>query len=134
MKNALIADTHSAIWFLSKDKKLSQTARQAMRKATASGDPIYISAITLVEMAYLIEKNRLDEMHIKNLLREINSPSSNYELVSIDLAITQTLRKIPRDDVPDMPDRIIAATALHLGLPLVTRDSKIRSANLTTVW
>ena len=31
---------------------------------------------------------------------------------------------VPRDVVPDMPDRIIAATALYLGLPLVTRDSE----------
>jgi predicted nucleic acid-binding protein len=33
-----------------------------------------------------------------------------------------------------MPDRIIAATAFHLGLPLVTRDAQIRSANITTIW
>lgn len=31
-------------------------------------------------------------------------------------------------DVPDMPDRIVAATALKLGLPLLTRDRKIRLA------
>jgi predicted nucleic acid-binding protein len=33
-----------------------------------------------------------------------------------------------------MPDRIIAATALALGLPLVTRDRKIRAADLETIW
>jgi len=33
-----------------------------------------------------------------------------------------------------MPDRIIAATALHLGLPLVTRDQRIAAAGIKTVW
>ncbi len=35
---------------------------------------------------------------------------------------------------PDMPDRIIGATALHLGLPLITRDGKIRASDLRTIW
>jgi predicted nucleic acid-binding protein len=30
-----------------------------------------------------------------------------------------------------MPDRIIAATALHLGVPLVTRDLNIRASGVT---
>jgi predicted nucleic acid-binding protein len=33
-----------------------------------------------------------------------------------------------------MPDRIIAATALHLGLPLVTRDARIVASGINTVW
>ena len=41
------------------------------------------------------------------------------------------MSQIPRDVVPDMPDRIIAATALSNSLPLVTRDLKIRA--LTTI-
>ena len=37
--------------------------------------------------------------------------------------------------VPDMPDRIVAASALALGLPLVTKDLNIRRlANLKTIW
>jgi len=131
---AVVADTHSAVWFLSKDPQLSQPARQAMRDAVDAAEPIYVSAISLVELAYLVEKGRLPEQKIQDLLKEIRDPASNFELVPIDLAVTQTLRQIPRTDVPDMPDRIIAATALHLSLPLVTRDNKIRAANLTTVW
>lgn len=37
--------------------------------------------------------------------------------------------------VADMPDRIIVATALHLGLPLISRDAAIaRSAAVPMVW
>ena len=48
--------------------------------------------------------------------------------------ISTSLRQIPRAAVPDMPDRIIAATALALELPLVTRDGKIRASNVETIW
>ena len=37
--------------------------------------------------------------------------------------------------VPEMPDRIIAATAQSLGLPLVTRDCRIQNLSaLVTIW
>ena len=52
----------------------------------------------------------------------------------LDLGVADSIRGIPRDLVPDMPDRIIAATALHLNLPLVTRDQRIRSAGIGTIW
>jgi predicted nucleic acid-binding protein len=54
-----------------------------------------------------------------------------YHLTEV---VAESLELVPRKDVPDMPDRIIAATALHLGLPLVTRDGKIRAVNITTIW
>jgi predicted nucleic acid-binding protein len=44
------------------------------------------------------------------------------------------LERIPRDAVPDLPDRVISATALALGLPLVTRDARIREAGIETIW
>jgi PIN domain nuclease of toxin-antitoxin system len=134
MKKAVVSDTHSAVWYLLKLPKLSAAAFQAMRNAENNNERIYISAITLIELTYLIEKNRLQEQDLQDLLNEIRNPASNFELISIDLAVTQSLRQIPRSEVPDMPDRIIAATPLYLNLPLVTRDNKIRAANLTTIW
>ena len=60
------------------------------------------------------------------------------QLVSLSLTlnvfVAAALANIPRDRVPDMPDRIIAATALYLGVPLVTRDAMIRAAPITTIW
>jgi PIN domain nuclease of toxin-antitoxin system len=36
--------------------------------------------------------------------------------------------------LPDLPDRIIAATALRLNLPLVTRDRKIQASQVNSIW
>jgi predicted nucleic acid-binding protein len=44
------------------------------------------------------------------------------------------MRHVPRTAVPDMPDRIVAATAVFLGVPVISRDGRIRAANLRTVW
>jgi PIN domain nuclease of toxin-antitoxin system len=33
-----------------------------------------------------------------------------------------------------LPDRIIAATAVHLGVPVISRDRKIQSSSIATVW
>jgi predicted nucleic acid-binding protein len=61
----------------------------------------------------------------------------NNSFVSQDLTedIAQILQQIPRSTVPDMPDRIIAATALHLNLPLVSKDRKIQALqSIQIVW
>ncbi|WP_407894468.1 PIN domain-containing protein [Scytonema sp. NUACC26] len=54
--------------------------------------------------------------------------------MTLDFNIALTMSEISRSVVPDMPDRIIAATARYLGLPLVTCDTKIQSADIETIW
>jgi predicted nucleic acid-binding protein len=39
-----------------------------------------------------------------------------------------------RSEIPDMPDRIIAATAIHLGVPVLSRDGRIRASSVRTIW
>lgn len=44
------------------------------------------------------------------------------------------MRSVDRRQVPDLPDRVIAATALHLSVPLISRDGKIRASGVATIW
>jgi PIN domain nuclease of toxin-antitoxin system len=48
--------------------------------------------------------------------------------------IASRTREVSRDAVPDMPDRIIAATALELSVPIISRDGKIKASGLNTIW
>jgi len=48
--------------------------------------------------------------------------------------IIDTMLAVPRVDIPDMPDRIVAATALYFGVPVISRDGRIRASNVLTVW
>jgi predicted nucleic acid-binding protein len=54
--------------------------------------------------------------------------------VSFTPDMADTLRGISRSLIPDMPDRMIAATALALGVSLVSRDQRIQSSGVPTIW
>lgn len=102
--------------------------------AAATGAPTYLSAISLVEVVYLVERGRIAGHAFNKFVHELGREYPAFTVVPLDGKIAATLRSIPRSVVPDMPDRIIAATALHLNLPLVTRDRRLRSAGIQTIW
>ena len=132
--SAIVADTHAMVWYLTDPIKLSTAAVTAFNNATNKGDPIFMSTISLVELCYLVEKGKLPRSTMITVLGAFSLPATPLELMSVTPEIALTLGKIPRDIVPDMPDRVIAATALELGLPLVTRDHKIIASGIPTIW
>mgnify|MGYP006297931043 CR=1 FL=1 len=58
---ALLLDTHAVVWYLSDDARLSSGASTAIDSAVHEGNALYLSAITLVEITYLVEKGRLPD-------------------------------------------------------------------------
>jgi predicted nucleic acid-binding protein len=44
------------------------------------------------------------------------------------------MTRVPRADVPDLSDHIIAATALYFNVPLISRDGKIQASDLRAIW
>ena len=54
--------------------------------------------------------------------------------ITVGQEIAEAMHRIPRHEVPDLPDRVISATALHLDVPLITRDGKIRTSSVPTIW
>jgi PIN domain nuclease of toxin-antitoxin system len=131
---AAVLDTHAAIWYVFTPSDLSQAAIQFVRQATADGKPLYISAISLVEIIYLVERKRVPLEALQRIESALKDNSSSLVVAPLDAAVAEAMPRIPRAIVSDMPDRIIAATALHLGLPLVTRDLRIHSAGIRTIW
>ena len=132
--SAVAADTHSLIWYLDSPGNLSVTALAALRRAESAGDSIYISAISIVEIVYLVEKARLPAAALVSVTRAVQDPGSAVVVVPLEAHVASAVQLIPRSMVPDMPDRIIAATALHVGVPLVTRDARIRASTIATIW
>jgi PIN domain nuclease of toxin-antitoxin system len=128
-----VADTHAMIWYVWSDPRMSPAARAAFDDAAASGDRIGVSSISLVEIIYLIEKRRVDPSTLQRILTLI-ALGTLLAVVFVDRDVANALATLPRDQVPDMPDRIIAATALHLGVPLISRDGKIRASSVRTIW
>jgi PIN domain nuclease of toxin-antitoxin system len=82
----------------------------------------------------LVEKNRLPAAAYEDLKKALNNPNHVLQEAPLTAGVVEALRQVPRDVVPDMPDRIVAATALYLGVPVISRDARIRAAKLQTVW
>jgi PIN domain nuclease of toxin-antitoxin system len=131
---AIIADTHAAIWYLTNNPKLSQVAARALDEASASGDPILIPSISLVELTYLVEKERIPSDARKKLVDVLALPDSPYELAPLDAAVAAPVELIDRNLVPDLPDRVIAATALARNAALASREGKIRVTQIRVIW
>jgi len=129
-----VLDTHAAIWYFHRSRELSSAALQSIRRAVEGGRPVYVSAISLVETIYLVERGRLPLEALQRLEAGLKDAASGLRVQPVDEDVAQAVHRVPRVVVPDMPDRIIAATALHLGLPLVTRDRRIQSAGIKTIW
>jgi len=129
-----VTDTHGLIWYLEDSPRLGVEAKAAFDACDSGVAFIYVPTICLVELVYLCEKGRVPwqlwEQFGVALLTEV----TGLRVADLTASVVGTLRKIPREVVPDMPDRIIAATALDLDLPLISRDRKIVSADLTTLW
>ncbi len=132
---AILADTHALLWYLQAPSLLSFAADHALTEADESGAGIGFSAISLIEACYLAEKNRIASAAWHELLALLADRTMPLAVIPVDESVARSIGHVPRNHIPDMPDRIIAATALAHGLPLVTRDQRLREARVVrTIW
>jgi PIN domain nuclease of toxin-antitoxin system len=129
-----VTDTHAALWYLFKNPRLSAAARSFIDDAAAAGKTILLSPISLAEIVYLTEKDRLPLSAYEALKRALADDEYVIEEAPFNAEIVEAMRSVPRADVPDMPDRIVAATAVYFGVPAISRDGKIRASSVQTVW
>ena len=129
-----IADTHAVIWYLFSDPRLGKVASAFIENTIANGNHVGVSAITIAEMIYLIEKGRIPQNALNDLRAATADPKAVLQYVSLDENIAVKMMDVSRKDLPDLPDRIIAATASFYNVPLLTRDERIQGLNLQTIW
>ena len=126
-----ITDTHSLIWYLTNDKRLSRKAYLIFEGCDRGEEIIVIPTIVLAEIIYICEKKRLN-IEFKSILKKINN-SLNYQPLSLTLDII--LKIIDMIEIPDMHDRIIIASTSIIDGILITKDRTIRKSNLVkTLW
>jgi PIN domain nuclease of toxin-antitoxin system len=126
-----LADTVAIVRHLGKRRKLGKDADKILTEADDGLHHIYISTITLMEVLYLAEANRI-AISLFQLISHISS-GKNYSIVPVDEAVVLTAVAIT--DVPELHDRIIVASAKYLDVPILTADAIIsKSAHIQTVW
>lgn len=134
MSIRVVADTHAILWYFYDDARLSTTAAMILDAAAQAGDQIAIASITLAEIVYLIEKGRIHRLAFERILGAIEQANPTLVEIPLDRTIIGAMRQLDRLQVPDLPDRIIAATGLYLQVPVISRDHKIRASSVATIW
>ena len=125
----LLLDTHSLIWFLNGDEKLSDKAKSAIE------DPCNTKIVSIASIWEIAIKISLDKFRFPNGFKHFLDmvEDNGFEILPITFehAIElSTLEFIHRDPF----DRLLIAQCTIDKLIIVTKDDNIKRYNIKTIW
>lgn len=132
--NKYVLDTHTLIWYLEGNSKLSHKVK------TIIDDPeseLILPAIALAEAMFIVEKRKTDIVDVTSLLSDIDN-DPRIQLFALDRTVMD--KTLTLQEIPEMHDRQIAATALVLAdlehtVHLLTKDNiLVASDSVSTIW
>jgi PIN domain nuclease of toxin-antitoxin system len=130
----ILLDTHAWLWLCLEPRRLSPPATAAIRRAASDGG-LSLASISLLEVAMLVARGRITAQGTPEtwLARMLDASAVTVREITPAIA---TLAAHLSDDFPGDPaDRLIAATARATGVPLVSRDARMRESPLVeTIW
>ena len=126
-----VTDTHSLVWYLSEDYRLSVKAKEIFEYVEKGNIAIIIPTIVLAELFYICENKGL--LNIFYLIIEKIKEGSSFIAYNLDLNIIVEFKDLL--NISEMHDRIIVATARLLKADVITKDEEIEdSGYVKTVW
>ncbi|MBI5305546.1 MAG: PIN domain-containing protein [Chloroflexi bacterium] len=128
--NEFVADTVALVLRL-EERKMGANAESVFERVESSQATIYIPAMVLAEILYLSEKRRI--VTSLDTVRDYMRRYPNCQEQPMNFAVMRSASEIT--DIPELHDRLIAATARSFDLELITDDSVIQaSAYVKTIW
>ena len=120
----VLLDTHDWLWLATGDEKLPASARKVLEKLEARGG-LYVSAISLLEIANMARRNRIQLPVNLNEWFERALAEANIGLLPITPEIAAETAALPESFHGDPADRLIGATARVENLTLCTHDKDL---------
>jgi len=136
MASSFVVDTHALLWFLEGNRQLGSRARSTL---AALESHLVVPIIVLAEAGVILEHGRTKVPSTTHLIETL-ARDRRFEIFPLTLDIFKRSLSPEAARVPELHDRLIAATALHLqdlglDVALVTRDESLTNANLVpVVW
>jgi PIN domain nuclease of toxin-antitoxin system len=129
----ILLDTHVIIWIAMNPAKISKNARNALDRARVDDSGIAISDMTLLELARLSSAGQVGfNSSLETFIAEVER---RFVVLPMNGRICVQAYSLPTAYPKDPADRIIGATALVEGVPLITADRAIRNSRaLPTIW
>jgi predicted nucleic acid-binding protein len=112
-------------------RRLETKTNDILQKAEAKQTVIYVPAMVLAEVLYLSERQKI-ETSINDVSDYLSSHPGFVEY-PLNLRVVRAAQQIT--DIPELHDRLIAATAKALDTKLITNDLKIQASSFVqTIW
>lgn len=129
-----VTDTHALIWWSRGEvKKLGRVSRGMFEKAESGRAAIYVPVFSLIEVAEAMRRGFFVPTHtFEGWTRQLLASGA---FIPVDLSPDILYEAESLYAIPERGDRLIAATALHLAYPLITKDPAVKAVRgLDTIW
>src|SRR5580693_4148243 len=119
----LLLDTCALLWMVNRDPLLPEAVK-SMKRAATTGE-IYLSPVSAWEIGLLVKRGRLElEIAVETYVQKAFSlPGVRTASLTPEIAVKSS--HLPGELHDDPADRMLIATALVMGLKLVTRDKRL---------
>ena len=125
----LLLDTHTLLWFVENDKKLSEKARINIANLSNSCS---VSIACIWEMSIKISTGKLRmKQSFKELYERLNE--NNFEILPITFEHTRLVSELEFHH-RDPFDRLIIAQAQAENMTIVTNDSAFKEYSVELLW
>jgi PIN domain nuclease of toxin-antitoxin system len=120
-----LLDTHIWVWLLNGDSRIKQSPLFSRIARAGNQSGLYVSAISIWEIAMLEKKGRIVFSTEITAWIEDALTAPGLQIVQLLPQISIDSTRLPGLFHGDPADRIIVATARFLNCPLITMDEKI---------
>ena len=127
----LLLDTHALVWLASDIDQLPARAQQAIVDNSGS---LSVSAVSALEIALLVKRDRLTLPIDPLVFVEAALHQHGINEVPVDRHVAVRSANLP--DIHNDPfDRVIVATAQHLGMMVLSKDPVLcKYPDITVTW